>query len=58
MATLEDEKTRQPDAQDKRIEKERESVTGNRTEQRTEQIAPVDNKTDEGAGSGVSSGRR
>lgn len=54
MATLEDEKTRQPDAQDKRNEKERESVTGNRTEQKT----PVDNKTDEGAGSGVSSGRR
>lgn len=57
MATLEDEKTRQPDAQDKRIEKERESVTGNRNE-RTEQKTPVDNKTDEGAGPGVSSGRR
>lgn len=54
MATLEDDRNRRPDAQDKRNEKERESVTGNRTEQKT----PVDDKTSTGAGSGVGSGRR
>lgn len=54
MATMEDDKNRRPDAQDERNEKERESVTGNRTEQKT----PVDDKTSTGAGPGVSSGRR
>lgn len=52
MATLEDEKNRRPDSQDERDRKERESVTGGRTEQKR----PVEDKTT-GAGPGVTPGK-
>ncbi len=52
MATMEDDKNRKPDSQDERTQRERESVTGTRTELKR----PVDDKTT-GAGPGVSSGR-
>ena len=52
MATMEDDKNRKPDAQDDRNQRERESVTGTRTELKR----PVEDKTTAGAGSGVTSG--
>lgn len=52
MATNEDDPKRRPDQQDERNERERESVTTERTKQKY----PVEDKTT-GAGSGVSSGR-
>jgi hypothetical protein len=53
MATNEDDPNRRPDQQDERNDRERESVTKDRTTQKR----PVEDKT-MGAGPGVSSGRR